>query len=99
MFVLNKANTNNKRKLIISYQNYEYNSGDAGTVQRQVLILSALFWIFYFFKRGSGLGCLVDVIRCKVGSDDGAVDDYKEGGGDYDNDDGHEDDVAMQICE
>ena len=26
MFVLNNANTNNKRKLIISYQNYEYNS-------------------------------------------------------------------------
>ena len=42
---------------------------------------------------------MVDVIRCKVGSDDGAVDDYKEGGGDDDNDDVDEDDVAMQICE
>ena len=30
MFVLNKANTNNKRKVMIIYQNYEYNSGDAG---------------------------------------------------------------------
>ena len=82
---------------MISYQNYEYNSGDAGTGQRQVLILSALFWIFYFFKRGSGFGCLVDVIRCKVGSGDGAIDE--DCGGDDDNDDGHEDDVAMQICE
>ena len=60
-------------------------------MQLRILILSALFWIFYIFKRGSGLGCFVDVIRCKVGSGDDAVDD--------DNDDGDEDDVAMQICE
>ena len=62
-------------------------------MQRGILILSALFWIFYFFKRGSGLGCLVDVVRCKVGSDD------EDGGSDDDNDDGDEEDVAMQICE
>ena len=56
------------------------------------------FWFYLLcfesstsLKRGSGLGCLVDVIRCKVGSGDDAVDD--------DNDDGDEDDVAMQICE
>ena len=40
---------------------------------------------------------MVDVIRCKVGSGDGAIDE--DCGGDDDNDDGHEDDVAMQICE
>ena len=56
------------------------------------------FWFYLLcfesstsLKRGSGLGCFVDVIRCKVGSGDDAVDD--------DNDDGDEDDVAMQICE
>ena len=62
-------------------------------MQWRILILSALFWIFYIFKRGSGLGCFVDVIRCKVGSGD------EDGGSDDDNDDGDEDDVAMQICE
>ena len=63
-------------------------------MQWRILILSALFWIFYIFKRGSGLGCFVDVIRCKVGSDDD-----EDGGSDDENDDGDEDDVAMQICE
>ena len=86
---------------MIIYQNYEYNSGDAG-----LELCREGFWFYLLcfesstsLKRGSGYGCLVDVIRCKVGSDDGAVDDYKEGGGDDDNDDVDEDDVAMQICE
>ena len=39
---------------------------------------------------------MVDVIRCKVGSG-GAIDE--DCGGDDDNDDVDEDDVAMQICE
>ena len=68
-------------------------------MQWRILILSALFWIFYIFKRGSGLGCFVDVIRCKVGSGDDAIDGDEDGGSDDDNDDGDEDDVAMQICE
>ena len=62
-------------------------------MQWRILILSALFWIFYIFKRGSGLGCFVDVIRCKVGSGD------EDGGSDDENGDGDKDDVAMQICE
>ena len=59
------------------------------------------FWFYLLcfesstsLKRGSGLGCFVDVIRCKVGSDDD-----EDGGSDDENDDGDEDDVAMQICE
>ena len=64
------------------------------------------FWFYLLcfesstsLKRGSGLGCLVDVIRCKVGSGDDAIDGDEDGGSDDDNDDGDEDDVAMQICE
>ena len=58
------------------------------------------FWFYLLcfesstsLKRGSGLGCLVDVIRCKVGSGD------EDGGSDDENGDGDKDDVAMQICE